>query len=119
MMKKNLKDSVVKEEQADNVILFLVVSKEQVESGDITEVIGVLKMLIQSPKIARSFKEKVDISFYGYDHDPRELYQIPEVSAYIHKLDAQFPYWLYFLSKHLQGLRAILYCLLPPDWEKT
>ena len=34
----------------------------------------------------------------GYDDDPRELYQIPEVVSYIKDLNTKLPFWLYFVN---------------------
>ena len=35
---------------------------------------------------------------YGYDYDPRELYQIPEVVIFIKDLNSKLPFWLYFIN---------------------
>jgi hypothetical protein len=34
----------------------------------------------------------------GYDDDPRELYQIPEVVSFIKDLNSKLPFWLYFIN---------------------
>ena len=34
----------------------------------------------------------------GYDDDPRELYQIPEVVSFIKDLNSKLPFWLYFVN---------------------
>jgi hypothetical protein len=61
--------------------------------------------------LVRSLKEKVDISIFGYDDDPRELFEIPEVREWVQKLDEAFPYWFYFLSKEFPGLNFIAFAL--------
>ncbi|MBF0235186.1 MAG: chlororespiratory reduction 6 domain-containing protein [Desulfamplus sp.] len=96
----------------------IVVTKDDVLSGDISKTLSCLNHFIKSPEVARSYMEKVDIAFYGYNNDPRELYEIPEVRNYVNKLDEQFPYWLYFFSKKYLGLQAILLCLLPTYWKE-
>jgi hypothetical protein len=60
----------------------------------------------------------MDIAFQGYDHDTRELFEIPEVRQYVSLLDDKFPYWLFFLGKNGLGLQAISYCLMPPYLNK-
>ena len=40
--------------------------------------------------------------------------EIPEVRNYVYRLDVEFPFWLFFLSKHYPGLQCVLYCFLPP-----
>lgn len=93
------------------------VSREEVESGDTAGTCGVLRKLLDSQAAIRFF-ERVDLAFDGYNEDPRELFEILEVRQYVHKLDEEFPYWLYFLSKRRRGLLCIvlciMYCFLPP-----
>jgi hypothetical protein len=95
--------------------LFLVVSRRDVEAGDLTEILGSLNHLISTTEIARSYRERVDIAFEGYDQYQRELWEIREVREFVYKLDEQFPYWLFFLDKKLLGLRCLAWCFLPPD----
>lgn len=94
--------------------LFIIVSRDEVISEDIEPALGTLKKLTESPEVAKAYKEKVDIAFHGYDHYHEELFEIPEVRNYVYKLDEQFPFWLYFLSKKHLGLQALLLCFLPP-----
>ena len=87
--------------------LLLIVSRRDVETGDITDILRSLSHLISATEIARLYRERVDISFEGYE-DRRELWEIPEVRAFVHKVDDKFPYWLYFLDKKLgvSGVRG-------------
>ena len=94
--------------------LIVVVSRDEVLSEDIFPALGTLKKLIESPKIAQSNKENIYIAFHGYNNYPEELFEIPEVRNYVYKLDGQFPFWLYFLSKKHLGLQSLLMCFLPP-----
>jgi hypothetical protein len=94
--------------------LYILISREEVEAQDPTAPLATLKSLIASPETARSYMENVDIVFGGYDGDPRELFEIPEVRDYAYKLDGEFPYWLFFLSKYGLGLQCLLLCFLPP-----
>ena len=95
--------------------LFFVVSRREVEAGDLTEILGSLNHLISTVDIARKYRERVDISFEGYDDDRRELWEIQEIRDFVYRLDEQFPYWLFFLDKKLPGLHCLAWCFLPPD----
>jgi hypothetical protein len=55
---------------------------------------------------------KVSIGVHGYDDDPRELFEIPEVRVFFRELDRQFPFWFFFLSTASGGLTllALLLC---------
>lgn len=94
--------------------LVVVVSRAEVEAMNTSLSLKVLKQLIESPERARSFVERVDIAFHGYDHTREELFEIPEVRNFVYQLDQQFPFWLFFLSKHHLGLQCLLFCFLPP-----
>ena len=94
--------------------LIIVISKEEVQSGDIEPALSVLKKLTESPGAAKSYVENVDIAFDGYNDYSEELFEIVEVREYVYKLDDEFPYWLYFLSKKHLGLQALYLCFLPP-----
>jgi hypothetical protein len=93
--------------------LSFVISREDIETGNISTTVLLLEKLL-NPDAALKYCEKVDIGVYGYDDDPRELNELPEVRDFIYKLDEKFPYWCYFLSKRATGLMFILSCFCPP-----
>jgi hypothetical protein len=92
----------------------IVISREDVEAGDNEPTLRLLKQVVASPEVARSYQERLDIAFHGYDHDSRELWEIEEVRNYVFKLDDEFPFWLFFLTKRFHDLYALLLCFLPP-----
>jgi hypothetical protein len=96
----------------DPDFIFLVIGRSQIESGDISEPLSVLRRLLDRSAAVR-FCEHVDIGVHGFDDDSRELYDIPEVRDFIYRLDKEFPYWLYFLTKRGLGLQFVLFCFLP------
>ena len=94
--------------------LVIVISRDEVKAMDTSAALDVLTKLTKSPNTAREFVERVDISFFGYDHTREELFEIPEVRNFVYQIDEQFPFWLYFLSKRHLGLQCLLLCFLPP-----
>jgi hypothetical protein len=92
----------------------VIISRAEVEAGDITRVLNILQQFTQTPETARASFERVDIAFHGYDQDTRELFEIPEVRSFVYQPDEQFPFWLFFLSKRHLGLQCLLLCFLPP-----
>ena len=91
--------------------LDVVVSRQEVESLDITPALNVLRSLLYDAETVRMFRGRVGLSFHGYESDSRELYQIPEVRQYLASLDSQFPFWLYFLFMGNDMLKMIVFCL--------
>ena len=92
----------------------IVVARDEVEGRVAPTSTDSLKSCLSSPARVRSFFEKVDIAFHGYDDDKRELFEIPEVRNFVSRLDDQFPFWLFFLTKEGLGLQCIMLCLMPP-----
>ena len=49
--------------------------------------------------------------FTGYSDDSRELWEIPEVRAYVKKLVTAWPEWMFFLDASDQTLQVCFMCL--------
>ncbi len=98
-------------------ILF-VVERDEVEAGDTSRTAQFLQSFLATNASSRANFQNLDISFSGYDEDTRDLRHIPEVRAFVEKLDADFPYWLYFMHLGFGGLRAITGCLAPPHKDE-
>lgn len=93
-------------------VVVLDFDRGDIEAGDTSDVMAVLKQLLERDA-ATKFCERVDLRCTGYDSDSRELWEIPEVRAFVQRLDQQFPYWCYFLSRSGEGLLWLTYCLYP------
>lgn len=94
--------------------LVIVISRDEVERGDIERALSSLKCCMASADTIQDRFERLDVAFHGYDRDSREVFEIPEVRDFVHRLDEGFPFWLFFLSKKYLGLQAIMLCFLPP-----
>ena len=92
----------------------IVVTRQEIQAGNKTNVLESLKTLISSPETARKWFERVDIAIDGYNETREELFEIVEVRNFVQELDDEFPFWLFFLSKRDTGLQCIAYCFLPP-----
>lgn len=92
----------------------VVVSRDDVQRQDVAPVLATLKKLLASPEVARQYRERVDLAFDGYDDEHREFGEIKELRDYVRKLDANFPFWLFFLSKGRLGLKCVISCHLLP-----
>lgn len=94
--------------------VIVAVSRDQVTARNVSAALSALKRFTETPEITRRMFERVDVAFHGYDHDSRELFEIPEVRDFVYALDDKFPFWLFFLNKKCSGLQAISLCFLPP-----
>ena len=91
--------------------LGVVVSRSDVENKDISATLGTLAGLLDADATVRRFQGRVNVSFDGFNDDPREIYEMPEIRDFCADLDAHFPYWLYFLSTEDSSLKMMTFCL--------
>lgn len=94
--------------------VYVIVPRDDVRRQDIKPALSTLKKLLASPEVARAHRERVDITFAGYHEEQRGFEEIKEVRDYVRKLDAHFPFWLFFLTKGRLGLQCIISCHLLP-----
>lgn len=97
----------------DSGVDFLTVGidRKDVERCDLEPTLRTLSQLLQDRWTVQNFRGRLSLGFFGYDDDPRELYEIEEVRRFTTALDMKFPFWLYFLSLHDGTLALILLCL--------
>jgi hypothetical protein len=91
--------------------IFLVFSREQIMEMDLHEPLTVLRQLAGNPEKAIAACGRLSVVIDGYNADPRELFEIPEVRRYIQQMDAMWPYWFFFLSQADDSIKVIESCL--------
>ena len=89
----------------------LMFSRRQVETCDVNEPLASLRELTADRKVALEFCGRVSLVIDGYNDDPRELFEIPEVRAYLKRLDQEWPYWFFFLSQADDSIPILESCL--------
>lgn len=91
--------------------IYLVFSRDQVEAQDISEPLQVLRQLTGNPEKAVSACGRISLVIDGYNADPRELFEIPDVRRYIKAIDDLWPYWFFFLSQADDSIKILESCL--------
>lgn len=72
-------------------------SRKEVEEDDTSQALAKLNRLLV-PVTARRLRGRLIFVIDGYDDDPRDLWEIVGVNAWMRKLDAEWPYWFYFMD---------------------
>ena len=93
----------------DPVILMF--SRRQVVTGDLAEPLQFLRRLAADRHAALEFSGRISLVVDGYNDDPRELFEIPEVRTYIKRLDEAWPHWFFFLSQADESIKVLESCL--------
>lgn len=89
----------------------LVISRCQVETGDMASVLTELKPFLATREDAWLYRNQMALVVDGYNEDPRELVDIAEVCAFLQSLERAWPYWAYFFNQVDDSLIIFLSCL--------
>lgn len=100
------------EEGAD--IFMLPIDAKSVRAPEIGPAADVLMQLSDCAELSDILAGTLMLDFEGWDEDPRELPEIPEVRAFMKLLHAQWPYWVNFILPEPTTI-ALLYGLLLPN----
>lgn len=96
---------------SDEALIVLDITRHEIESGNIASVLERLHVLTDSAENVRRYREALVFQVGGYDSDPRELPEIPEVRAFFRSLASEWPHWLWFLHRGV-GAIGLLMALL-------
>jgi hypothetical protein len=89
----------------------LLVSRLSIESCDIAPVLNGLRLLSATCEDAWLYREQLAIVFDGYEDDPHELVDLPEIRNFVRKLDVVWPYWAFFMNQLDSTISLWLACL--------
>lgn len=93
----------------DSTLLFLTIDRKSIETSNLKDIDDSLNHFIKNG--VRNFKSKLAIQVDGYDDDPREIFEIPDVKVYYTKVFAKYPHLMYFLSPYQSSDAWVLCCL--------
>jgi len=92
----------------------IVIDREAIEKADFSMVETFIKKF-DNKKLLHDAVGTLNISFYGYDEDPREIFEIPEVQNWVKTsmVVRKIP-WFYFLSTEptSQSIKALTLCFI-------
>lgn len=90
-----------------------VITRQQIEAEDMESSLEFLRSLVptDNPQRIWSHKGRLSLVISGYDADPRELFEIPEVRRYLRSIDEHWPFWLFFLNQVDDSIKVVAACL--------
>lgn len=103
---------------ADTGYIHFIIDRPEILSKDTERPRSFFDRLRVTKELALACQGKVEISFYGYDSDTRELFEIPEVREYMPVLSAALPELFYFArtQKPTHAIQAIALCQTQVEW---
>lgn len=88
-------------------------SRDRVEASDAKDFLSRFgKRSLPTGKKLETMMNSLALMIEGYDHDPREIYAIPEVRSFYQQLSQRWPYWLYFCNLDTENLMMMVMCCL-------
>ena len=87
------------------------IKRDSINKQNISGVLKFANLFSSTPQNAWNSRGSVRLVFSGYTDDSRELWEIPEVRAYVKKLVAAWPEWMFFLDTSDQTLQVCFMCL--------
>lgn len=91
----------------DPELVVLEIGRTHVERNDLQTWVEVLSRLTESGPMAAAYEGMLSVAITGYEDDPRELYEIPEVLRYIRALTEAWPYWFHFCERPMRSLELV------------
>ena len=89
----------------------LMISRREVEAADVLSIVSRLKVFLATREDAWRYRGQMALVVDGYNNDPRELVDIPEVRALLRGLEAAWPYWAYFFNQVDDSIKLLLSCV--------
>ena len=89
----------------------LLISRREVEAADLASVMWGLKVLLATREDAWRHRGQMTLVVDGYNNDPRELVDIPEVRTLLRRLEAEWPYWAFFFNQVDDSIKLLVSCV--------
>lgn len=95
-------------ENERSALVVLDISRREVESGNIASALERLLVMGDTREAVYRYRDSLLIQVRGYDNDPRELPEIPEVRAFFARLAQEWPDWLWFLHRRVGAIQLLV-----------
>lgn len=98
-----------------------VISKDEIMKGDILRLLLGIGQEAEKRGGISKIQGKISFQVSGYDNDPRELWEIPELKLYFKKIDETAPFFLYYIASELNApiIRLFLKFFIYPHFFTT
>ncbi len=90
------------------IIVGLRISRIEIETHATKRAVAFLQSLTQEKNVAWAARGKLALTVDGYNDDPREIYEIPEVRRFLKTLHSHWKYWFFFANEICSTLSVVL-----------
>ena len=89
----------------------LMLSRRQIEACDVASVVAELKPFLATREDTWLYRGQMSLTVDGYNHDPRELVDIPEVRKFLQVFEREWPYWAFFFNQVDDSIKILGSCV--------
>ncbi len=89
----------------------LMISRRQVQKRDLASVLESLKPFTAAREDAWLYRGQMALVVDGYNDDPRELVDIPEVRVFLKSLYESWSYWAFFFNQVDDSIKVLGSCV--------
>lgn len=84
---------------ASDRIFAICISKEEVDAGSVEPILKSVQLLKELSK-----RKRPDLFFHGYDHDSRDVWEIPEIRMFVKTILLAIPEYPSYFSEEGRGI---------------
>jgi len=86
-------------------------SRRQIEACDVASVVAELKPFLATREDAWLYRGQMSLTVDGYNHDPRELVDIPGARKFLKVFEREWPYWAFFFNQVDDSIKILASCV--------
>jgi len=83
---------------SDDPMVVVQLDRSLIERGEISGFLRVLDSLVANQDTVDHNAARMHISFDGYNADPREIFEVPEVQSFLRRVAEHAPWWIVLAS---------------------
>jgi len=92
--------------------VILLISREAVDHCDVERVFKhSVRYLMAAREDVILYRQQTSVVFEGWDEDPRELVDVPEVRTFVKAMAVRWPEWAYFFNQEDPSIALWTSCL--------
>jgi len=93
--------------------VILLISREAVDACDVERVFKhSLRFLMAAREDVILYRQQVSVVFEGWDDDPRELVDVPEIRSFVKAMARRWPEWAFFFNQIDPSITLWISCLV-------
>lgn len=102
---------------AKQELVMIEFSRADIEAHYLDKALARLQVLVEDKESAEKWEGSVTFFFSGWDDDPRETSEIPELRQWFARLSRAFPYWFHICEKEGDTVAHVFRLLCPGHVE--